>query len=145
MSMAAGVKVREGVVRRLRKRLEEEVKDSFVKLVDEPSVGGELGLEVTTALSDDTVERLVKLVLREARGPLSWRELKAVFQGIVGEDRLRKILSHLKAEGEIAELTRTRYSMPEYVPEEERGKVKNYEAVRKRMGNRWEAPGYPMF
>lgn len=145
MSAMAGVKIREGVVKRLRKRLEEEVKDSFVKLIDEPSIGGELGLEVTTALPDDTVERLVKLVLREARGPLSWRELKAIFQGIVGEDRLRKILSQLKAAGEIAELTRTRYSMPEYVPEEEKDKIKNYEAVRKKLGKRGGALGYPTF
>lgn len=82
-------------------------------------------LPVMTALSDSELEHLVLLALREARQPVSWRELKAIFSGIAGEDRLRKILAKLKAENVIAELTKTRYSLPEYVPLNEIPKIKN--------------------
>ncbi|ADL19491.1 hypothetical protein ASAC_1086 [Acidilobus saccharovorans 345-15] len=83
------------------------------------------GLLVTTALDDSDVEKLVLLALEEAKSPVSWRELKAIFQGIVGEDRLRRILGSLKARNVVAELTHTRYSLPNYVPELEMNKVKN--------------------
>ncbi|MCE4628126.1 MAG: hypothetical protein F7C34_03135 [Desulfurococcales archaeon] len=82
-------------------------------------------LPVMTALSDSELEHLVLLALREARQPVSWRELKAIFAGIAGEDRLRKILAKLKAENVIAELTKTRYALPEYVPLNEIPKIKN--------------------
>jgi hypothetical protein len=88
-------------------------------------LGEETGISVTTALDDDDIEKLVRKALEEARRPLSWRELKLVFSGIVGEDRLRKIINLLKARDEIAELTHTRYSLPEYVNISELGKVKN--------------------
>ncbi len=139
MSAVVGVKVRKDVVERLRRKLQNRVKDVFTPLVEEP------GIEVTTALPDDTIESLVKVILDEAKGPLSWRELKAIFQGVVGEDRLRKILSHLKARGEIAELTRTRYSLPEYIPPEETPKIKNPKALRRRareLGEEEYAHGY---
>lgn len=126
MSTVMGVKVRKEVVEKLRKELQKRVKDVFTPVVEEP------GIEVTTALSDDTIEALVKEILEKAKGPLSWREVKSIFQGVVGEDRLRKILSHLKARGEVAELTRTRYSLPQYVPPEEVVKIKNPEALRRR-------------
>ena len=88
-------------------------------------LGEETGISVTTALDDDDIEKLVRKALEEARRPLSWRELKLVFSGIVGEDRLRKIINLLKARDEIAELTHTRYSLPEYVSINELNKVKN--------------------
>ncbi|GAB6148511.1 hypothetical protein JCM10135_10530 [Stetteria hydrogenophila] len=130
MSAVAGVKVRKEVVERLRKKLQSELSGAFTPLVEEP------GIKVITALSDDVIESLVKAVLSEAKEPLSWRELKAIFQGVVGEDRLRRILSHLKARGEIAELTRTRYSLPEYVSPSEIQKIKNPEAIRRRSRER---------
>ncbi|MCE4603826.1 MAG: hypothetical protein F7B20_02530 [Aeropyrum sp.] len=82
-------------------------------------------ISVYTALVDDDVVRLVLIALDEAKQPLSWRDLKKIFSGIVGEDRLRKILSSLKAKNVIAELTHTRYSLPQYVPEDEIAKIKN--------------------
>ncbi len=49
---------------------------------------------------------------------------------MVGEDRLRRILSGLKARNIVAELTHTRYSLPKYVPEPELSKVKNPVVIR---------------
>ncbi|MCE4618987.1 MAG: hypothetical protein F7C82_06995 [Desulfurococcales archaeon] len=85
----------------------------------------DIGIEITLALSDEEIEKLVMMALREAQRPISWREFKQIFAGIVGEDRLRRILANLKARDIIVELTRTRYSLPEYVPVSEISKVKN--------------------
>lgn len=124
---------REALLSRLRRIAQRELEKRSTILVDEP------GLSVTTALSDSDVEEMVLMVLREARCPLTWRELKRIFQGVVGEDRLRKILIDLKARGEIAELTRIRFALPEYVPIEEIHKVKNpgvLDKIYKRMRER---------
>jgi DNA polymerase III delta prime subunit len=110
---------RRELIERLRRIAQSELEKRSVVLVDEP------GLSVTTALSDSDVEEIVLMVLREARCPLTWREMKRIFQGIVGEDRLRKVLIDLKARGEVVELTRIRFALPEYVPLDEIDKVKN--------------------
>ena len=110
---------REPLVEQIRAKVLDEYEKIRVRLVDEG------GLLVTTALDDSDIEKLVLTALDEARSPLSWRELKAIFQGVVGEDRLRRILGNLKARNIVAELTHTRYSLPKYVPEIELSKVKN--------------------
>ncbi len=84
-----------------------------------------MDISITTALVDTDIEKLVIKALKTARRPLSWREFKQIFQGVVGEDRLRRVLNTLKARNEIAELTHTRYSLPEYVPPNEIQKIKN--------------------
>jgi len=110
---------REPLIQRVRAKVLSEYDNMRMQLVNEG------GLLVTTALDDSDVEKLVLLALEEAKSPVSWRELKAIFQGIVGEDRLRRILGSLKARNVVAELTHTRYSLPNYVPELEMNKVKN--------------------
>ncbi len=110
---------REPLIERVRSKVLEQYDYMKTSLVNESS------LLVTTALDDSDVERLVVMALEEARSPVSWRELKAIFQGIVGEDRLRRILNGLKARNMVAELTHTRYSLPKYVPDSEIAKVKN--------------------
>jgi len=110
---------RRELLERLRRLAQTELEKRSTVLVDEPWIS------VTTALSDRDIEEIVLMVLREARCPLTWREMKYVFAGIVGEDRLRKILINLKARGAIAELTKIRFSLPEYIPLEEIHKVKN--------------------
>ncbi|MGC9111919.1 hypothetical protein [Acidilobus sp.] len=110
---------RELLIQRVRAKVLSEYDNMRMQLVNEG------GLLVTTALDDSDVEKLVLLALEEAKSPVSWRELKAIFQGIVGEDRLRRILGSLKARNVVAELTHTRYSLPNYVPELEMNKVKN--------------------
>lgn len=109
----------------IRKKIFKKYEALQSSLVDES------GLSVTTALDDSDIEKLVMDVLEEAKTPISWRDLKVIFQGIVGEDRLRRILSGLKAKNEIAELTHTRYSLPKYVPQGELNKVKNPVVMRK--------------
>ncbi|MEB3759798.1 MAG: hypothetical protein GSR81_03025 [Desulfurococcales archaeon] len=104
-------------------RVREKVQREYLRIVGEPISEG--GITLVTALGDDEIEKLVLLALREARQPLSWRELKLIFSGIAGEDRLRRILNILKANNVVAELTRTRYALPEYVPLNELHKVKN--------------------
>jgi len=112
----------------LKSKLHKKLKEVIEILVDEA------GFSVTAALSDDEIEELVFMVLKEAKRPLTWRELKAVFSGVVGEDRLRKILLSLKARNEVAELTRTRYSLPEFIPMDELDKVKNPIILKKIRG-----------
>jgi hypothetical protein len=119
---ASGEKAKESrreLLERLRRLAQMELEKRSTILVDEPWIS------VTTALSDKDIEEIVLMVLREARCPLTWREMKYIFAGIVGEDRLRKILINLKARGVIAELTKIRFALPEYVPLEEIHKVKN--------------------
>jgi len=116
-------KVREKVLREFEKSREILETDEF-------------GIEVSLALSDEEVEKLVLLALKEAKKPISWREFKQIFSGIVGEDRLRRILANLKARDVIVELTRTRYSLPEYVPPSEIGKVKNPRVLSKILSRR---------
>ena len=91
---------------------------------------------VTTALDDIEIRRLVLMALEEAKSPLSWRELKAIFQGVVGEDRLRRVLEELKAANMVALLSHTRYSLPEYVPriEIEMNNVRNPTVLRNLAG-----------
>jgi hypothetical protein len=99
------------LIRRVRKKVLGEFEKSREVIETD-----EFGIEVSLALSDEKVEKLVMLALKEAKKPISWREFKQIFAGIVGEDRLRRILANLKARDVIVELTRTRYSLPEYVP-----------------------------
>lgn len=106
----------------LSERLRKIVLEKYNEMQEVTEVGD---IKVATALVDDDIEKLVLVVLREAKQPLSWRDLKAIFSGIVGEDRLRRILGALKAKNEVAELTHTRFALPEYVPLSEIGKVKN--------------------
>lgn len=122
----ARAKVDTDLVERVRARVLEEY-EKYRTLLDV----GDIDIEITVALSDEDVERLVLIALREAKRPVSWRELKAIFSGIVGEDRLRRILSSLKARDVIVELTRTRYALPEYVPPSEYSKIKNPRMINK--------------
>lgn len=106
----------------LTETLRKLVFEEYLKMQRVMEVGD---VSVTTALVDEDIEKLVLIALREAGQPLSWRDLKVVFSGIVGEDRLRRILVGLKAKNEVAELTHTRFALPEYVPLSEINKVKN--------------------
>jgi hypothetical protein len=111
----------------INKPIVEKVREKVLKEYEKmsKSLYMEADIPIVTALTDAEIEKLVLLALREAKQPLSWRELKLIFSGIAGEDRLRKVLSRLKANNIIAELTKTRYALPEYVPINELGKVKN--------------------
>ncbi|MCE4624430.1 MAG: hypothetical protein F7C35_01010 [Desulfurococcales archaeon] len=105
------------------KRVREKVLKAYNEIAKDLMM--DTDIPVVTALSDEDLEELILLALAEAKAPVSWKEIKLIFQGIAGEDRLRKILSKLKATNTIAELTKTRYALPEYVPLNELNKVKN--------------------
>jgi len=114
----------QAIDRELVKRVRNKVMQEYEQMSNNLMVS-EFDLPVMTALSDEELERLILLALEEAKKPVSWRELKRIFTGIAGEDRLRKIISKLKAENIIAELTKTRYALPQYVPLNEISKIKN--------------------
>jgi len=119
------------LVARVRSKILKEF-ESMRQILDTEDIG----IEITLALSDEEIEKLVMMALREAQRPISWREFKQIFAGIVGEDRLRRILANLKARDIIVELTRTRYSLPEYVPVSEISKVKNPRVLSKVLRKR---------
>ncbi|MEM1681362.1 MAG: hypothetical protein QXT76_01735 [Sulfolobales archaeon] len=59
---------------------------------------------VVRAPSDEELEKIVKdIVFRRGR-PVSWRELRRELSGVVGEDRLRKVLIRLIERDEIVEM-----------------------------------------
>jgi hypothetical protein len=91
---------------------------------------------VVEALDDYTVADILLEVLREAGEPIQWRDLKAIMAGVCGEDRLRRIIYSLKAEGKVAELRGTRYALPEHVPVEEIDRVKNVRVLSKILGEK---------
>ncbi len=130
------VPVRATVDRDLVARVRRKVLEEYEKMKQMLDVGGEFDIEISLALSDEDVEKLVLLALEEAKRPISWREFKAIFAGIVGEDRLRRILASLKARDVIVELTRTRYVLPDYVPASELNKIKNPRMITEIMKRR---------
>ncbi|MCX8195785.1 MAG: hypothetical protein N3F67_01710 [Acidilobaceae archaeon] len=108
--------------RELTEKLRRLILEKYAEIQSVMEVGD---VSVTTALVDEDIEKLVLIALREAGQPLSWRDLKVIFSGVVGEDRLRRILVSLKAKNEVAELTHTRFALPEYVSLADINKVKN--------------------
>ncbi|MEB3825395.1 MAG: hypothetical protein LRS47_01850 [Desulfurococcales archaeon] len=84
---------------------------------------------VTEAPRDDELEKMVLRALDKARKPVSWRELKKMFSGIAGEDRLRRTLYRLKVNGKVIELTGTKYVLPKYLGEIDYTKIKNPAAI----------------
>jgi len=75
---------------------------------------------VMKAPTDEELEVLVKDVIKRKGKPMTWRELREVFSGIAGEDRLRKVLIKLIEKDEIIELPDGAFGLPgmelNYVP-----------------------------
>lgn len=59
---------------------------------------------VVRAPSDEELERIVKDIVSRKGRPMSWRELRRELSGVVGEDRLRKVLIRLIERDEIVEM-----------------------------------------
>lgn len=89
-------------VERLRRLANEKFKE-MTEIMDYDD------FELVVALDDSALMQLVLLILNEAKGPVSWREFKAITRDIVGEDRLRRALRKLVAMKKVRILTRTRY------------------------------------
>lgn len=80
---------------------------------------------MTIRPDDDTLEKLMIKILHKAGRPLYWKEIKAIFENVAGEDRLRRVLRKLKSEGHIVELAAWRYVMPEHMRFWNLRKIKN--------------------
>jgi hypothetical protein len=72
--------------------------------VDSSIVYEDEDIVVYRAPSDEELERLVKELIAKRGRPLSWKELRKELSGVVGEDRLRKILVRLIERDEIVEM-----------------------------------------
>lgn len=86
----------------------------FKKLYEDEEV------EVYKAPTEEELENLVVEAIKEAGRPLSWKELRQIFSGIAGEDRLRKVLVKLIESDRIIELPDGTFALPgmerDYVP-----------------------------
>ncbi len=86
----------------------------FKKLYEDEEV------EVYKAPTEEELEELVIEAIKEAGRPLSWKDLRQVFSGIAGEDRLRKVLIKLIESDKLIELPDGTFALPgmeeNYVP-----------------------------
>jgi len=77
-------------------------------------------LEVYRTFDNVELEKAIIEAIESAGRPLSWRELRAQFSGVAGEDRLRKVLVKLIEEDKIIEMPDGAFGLPQmidsYVP-----------------------------
>lgn len=67
---------------------------------------------VMRAPDDEELIDLVKKKITEIGRPVSWKELRAYFSGLAGEDRLRKVLIKLIENDEIIEMPDGTFALP---------------------------------
>ncbi len=98
-------------------------------------------VEVYKAPTEEELEQLVIDAIKEAGRPLSWRELRQIFSGIAGEDRLRKVLIKLIERDQLIELPDGTFGLPgmeqNYVPRNTAKRVRPLvpSKFRERWGN----------
>jgi len=97
-------------------------------------------VEVYRSFDESELEEAIVDAIREAGRPLSWRELRSIFSGIAGEDRLKKILVKLINEDRIVEMPDGAFGLPEmvdsYVPDPKVKRVRPL--VPAKFYERWE-------
>jgi len=67
---------------------------------------------VMRAPDDEELIELVKKKIAENGKPVSWKELRAYFSGLAGEDRLRKVLIRLIENDEVIEMPDGTFALP---------------------------------
>ncbi|MEM4971815.1 MAG: hypothetical protein QXE01_11260 [Sulfolobales archaeon] len=67
---------------------------------------------VMRAPDDEELIELVKKKIAENGKPVSWKELRAYFSGLAGEDRLRKVLIKLIENDEVIEMPDGTFALP---------------------------------
>ncbi|MDT7887942.1 MAG: hypothetical protein RQ885_03075 [Desulfurococcales archaeon] len=67
---------------------------------------------VLRAPDDEELIELVKKKIAENGKPVSWKELRAYFSGLAGEDRLRKVLIRLIENDEVIEMPDGTFALP---------------------------------
>ncbi len=85
-------------------------------------------VEVYKAPTEEELEKLVIDAIKEAGRPLSWKELRQIFSGIAGEDRLRRVLVKLIERDELIELPDGTFALPgmeeHYIPQRSAKRVR---------------------
>jgi hypothetical protein len=101
----------------------------------------DIDLEVFKAPTEEELESLVKEVIKNSGRPMTWKELRELFAGIAGEDRLRKVLIKLIERDELIELPDGALALPgmehNYVPRKTTKRVRPLvpSKFRERWGN----------
>jgi len=83
---------------------------------------------VMKAPSDQELEKLVLDIIKKKGRPVSWKELREIFSGLAGEDRLRKALANLIERGLLTELPDGNFALPGMEH------MVNWERAKKRRG-----------
>lgn len=102
---------------------------------------------VVRAPSDEELEKIVKEIMLRKGRPLSWKELRRELSGVVGEDRLRKVLIRLIERDEVVEMIDGTFGLKgmeeTYVPAKTKKRVRPLvpSKFRKRWGHLIEATG----
>lgn len=101
---------------------------------------------VMKAPSDQELEKLVLDIIKKKGRPVSWKELREIFSGLAGEDRLRKALANLIEQGLLTELPDGNFALPgmEHMVNWERAKKRRgrlrFTYIKRRLATRSVAP-----
>ena len=75
-------------------------------------------IELLPAPNDQEAKQLILQLFKEKNKPMTFKELREIFNGTIGEDKLRRLLIKLREEGYLI-LAKSRY-YPTWLPETER-------------------------
>ncbi len=85
-------------------------------------------VEVYKAPTEEELETMILKVIKEKGRPLSWKELRQVFSGTAGEDRLRRVLIKLIENNRLIELPDGTFAIPgmeqDYIPRSDTKRVR---------------------
>lgn len=85
-------------------------------------------VEVYKAPTEEELEQIIKDAIKKAGRPLVWKELRELFAGVAGEDRLRKVLIRMIERDELIELPDGALALPgmeyDYVPRKSTKRVR---------------------
>ncbi|MDK6028026.1 hypothetical protein QPL79_01425 [Ignisphaera sp. 4213-co] len=101
----------------------------------------DIDIEVFKAPTEEELENLIKETIKNNARPMTWRELRELFAGIAGEDRLRKVLVKLIERDELIELPDGALALPgmeqNYIPRKSTKRVRPLvpSKFRERWGN----------
>jgi len=80
----------------------------------------DMDLEVFKAPTEEELGNLIRDIIKNTGRPMTWKELRELFAGIAGEDRLRKVLIKLIERDELIELPDGALALPgmeqNYIP-----------------------------
>jgi hypothetical protein len=101
----------------------------------------DMDLEVFKAPTEEELGNLIKDIIKNTGRPMTWKELRELFAGIAGEDRLRKVLIKLIERDELIELPDGALALPgmeqNYIPRKTAKRVRPLvpSKFRERWGN----------